>query len=100
MKDHEIIYESLQQQLKEAIPEKIGAPIDEKRVKRIRQGIKAMMYTVSEVKELLDYHNITDEEYAEALGRVWTRGCAPNFEYFRVDVHDAIDKVIKQREQG
>jgi len=55
------------------------------------------MYSNNEIKELLDYHNITDEEFRKALRKVWVSGCSPNFQYFRVDVHDAIDKVIKQR---
>ena len=100
MTDNEIILESLKDQLKKAIPEKIGSLIDVKRVQRIREAIKAMTYTVSEIKELLDYHKITDEEFEKSIGRVWVKGCAPNFEYFRVDVQDAIDKVIKERAKG
>ena len=54
------------------------------------------MYSNNEIKELLDYHNITDEEFRNAIGKVWVSGCSPNFQYFRVDVHDAIEKVIKE----
>ncbi len=100
MTDNEIILESLKDQLKEAIPEKIGSPIDVKRVKRIREAIKAMTYTVSEIKELLDYHKITDEEFWKEIGIDKDLNYCTYLTYIREDVQGAIDRVIKERSNG
>jgi len=40
MSDNEIILEALRAQLKKEIPDKIGAPMDSVKIKRIRQAIE------------------------------------------------------------